>query len=59
MVGAEMAGGTVAGEMAPLGEAVTGSAFMLRPVAEDQFVMILVMSLRKGVDGNGGVSRSL
>ena len=30
------------------GDAATGSAFMLRPVAEDQLVIILVMSARKG-----------
>ena len=49
----------MAGETAPLGDAVTGSAFMLRPVAEDQFVMIAVISPRKGVGGTGGVSRRL
>jgi len=60
MVAEGMAGGMAAEETAPLGEAMTGSAFILRPVAEDQFVMIVVISLRKGVGCNGGgVSRCL
>ena len=34
------------GDMAPLGIVATGSAFMSRPVAEDQLLMIVSMSLR-------------
>ncbi len=52
MVVEEIAGDILAGEMAPLGDAVTGSAFMLRPVADDQFVMIISISLRNGVAGS-------
>lgn len=31
-----------------VGEAVTGPAFMLRPVTTDQLVIISVLSLRRG-----------
>jgi len=48
----------MAGEAVPA-DTVTGSPLMLRPVAEDQFVMIVVTSSRKGVGGTSGVSRCL